>query len=201
MNAEGQAIKRFERNFRGMVFSFSTSHGLDREDMMQEARLGILRAIRTYDDSRDCTLSTYMYECVLSRLKHVARDKGPIRIPAWVQEKNSDNKRHGREPIPIPTCVCLSDSGWEAMDRLSGQEDVGYSDVDRSLALQDLLQTVDPKNIPLVWMRYVEERTESDIAKQVGLAHWKVRYELKKSTRNVRRDVRARHLNLNEYLA
>ena len=54
--------------------------GCDAEDLIQIGHLGLLRAIRTFDPSRGCTLSTYAVPLILGEIRRFLRDDGIIKV-------------------------------------------------------------------------------------------------------------------------
>ncbi len=60
-----------------------TSHRsrLGRDDILQEARLAMLVAARTFDPGRGYAFSTYAYRVITNRLRNYLGDAGPIRVP------------------------------------------------------------------------------------------------------------------------
>lgn len=63
------------------------SHAADREDLLQEASLGLLRAMDRFDWHRGVRFSTYAHYWVKERiLTYVYGQNKTIRLPAWVQK-------------------------------------------------------------------------------------------------------------------
>ena len=52
--------------------------GVEDEDMVQEALMGLLAAVRTYREDRGATFTTYATACIRHRLLSVARHYGPL---------------------------------------------------------------------------------------------------------------------------
>ena len=96
---------------------------MDREDARQEARLGFLSAIRTYDPSRGVLLSTYLYHCATNYLIRFSRSTSPVRLPESLRKQLAllDRTEHalqgmlGRRPtdeelaasasVPLPSVI------------------------------------------------------------------------------------------------
>jgi len=62
---------------RKIAWSFHKTTGEDWEDLFQEAALGYLEAMHSYDPSRG-KISTYMWWCVTSRLKTYLRKESTL---------------------------------------------------------------------------------------------------------------------------
>lgn len=56
------------------------SRGYELEDLMQIGHLGLLKAIRTFDPSRGCALSTYAVPLILGEIRRFLRDDGIIKV-------------------------------------------------------------------------------------------------------------------------
>lgn len=76
--AEEKIVVRYTR----LVRIFSRPYflaGADSEDLIQEGMLGLLKAVREYDNTRDASFSTYAAICIRNRLysaiRSAARDK------------------------------------------------------------------------------------------------------------------------------
>lgn len=59
---------------RKVAWSFHETTGLDWDDLFQEAALAYLEAMKTYD-SRKGKVSTYAWNCIVSRLRNYLREE------------------------------------------------------------------------------------------------------------------------------
>lgn len=89
---------------RNIVARFE-GRGVDREDLIQIGSIGLLKAIRTFDPARGCTLSTYAVPLIFGEIRRHLRDEGPIKVSRTqkrlaarlAQERDRAIKR-GEEP-------------------------------------------------------------------------------------------------------
>jgi len=68
--AEEELISRYKRKATICARKFYILGG-DDEDLLQEAMLGLLKAVRTFDDEKGATFSTYAETCIRRRLMDV----------------------------------------------------------------------------------------------------------------------------------
>lgn len=67
----------------GLVRSLASrfvGRGTDFEDLHSLGRIGLLKAIRTFDTARGCTLSTYAVPLILGEIRRFLRDDGPLKV-------------------------------------------------------------------------------------------------------------------------
>ena len=67
----------------GLVKSIAsrfTGRGTDFEDLVQIGSMGLLKAIRTFDEERGCVFSTYAVPLILGEIRRHLRDDGPIKV-------------------------------------------------------------------------------------------------------------------------
>ena len=80
--------------------------GVEMEDLMQIATLGMIKAIRSFDFQRGTCFSTYAVPLIFGELRRHMRDEGPIKVgryykklgAALMNAKNQILTEEGREP-------------------------------------------------------------------------------------------------------
>ena len=90
---------------RSIVFRFR-DRGVEEEDLMQIATLGLIKAIRSFDRERGTCFSTYAVPLVFGELRRHLRDEGPIKVgraykklgAELMNAKNRILLEEGREP-------------------------------------------------------------------------------------------------------
>lgn len=68
----------------GLVTSIASrflGRGTDMEDLIQIGNIGLLKAIRTFDQKRECAFSTYAVPLIFGEIRRFLRDDGPIKVP------------------------------------------------------------------------------------------------------------------------
>ncbi len=104
-----------ESMLRALVHKYS-SYGADREDLYQEASLGLLRAMDRFDWHRGVRFSTYAQYWVKERiLAFLYGQNKTIRLPAWVQKLwgkvHALTTERGRQPevAELSKELCVSE--------------------------------------------------------------------------------------------
>ena len=67
----------------GLVKSIASrfvGRGTDFEDLVQIGSMGLLKAIRTFDEERGCLFSTYAVPLILGEIRRYLRDDGPLKV-------------------------------------------------------------------------------------------------------------------------
>lgn len=90
---------------RSIAFRFR-DRGVELEDLMQIATIGMLKAIRGFEPERGTCFSTYAVPLIFGELRRHLRDEGPMKVgryykklgAALMQVKNRIVTEEGREP-------------------------------------------------------------------------------------------------------
>ena len=80
--------------------------GTDMEDLMQIGMIGLIKAVRSFDFSRNTAFSTYAVPLITGEIRRHLRDDGLIRVSrsykqigvALLRERNRIRMQQGREP-------------------------------------------------------------------------------------------------------
>ena len=56
------------------------------EDLKQAAYEGLLKALKRFDPSKGVLFSTYAVHCMIGEIRHDLRDRGPFKVPEWIQD-------------------------------------------------------------------------------------------------------------------
>ena len=84
---EAGIVLKFEGLVRAAARRFE-ARGVERDDLMQEGRIALVRAARTFDSGGGASFPTWARHCVDGALAHAVRDTGhTIRRPGWLQEE------------------------------------------------------------------------------------------------------------------
>jgi RNA polymerase sporulation-specific sigma factor len=78
-----RATERLVKQNGGLVshiaFRF-LGRGQELEDLIQIGHMGLLKAIRTFDPTRECAFSTYAVPLIFGEIRRFLRDDGPIKV-------------------------------------------------------------------------------------------------------------------------
>ena len=104
--------------------------GTDTEDLIELGNIGLLKAIRSFDASRNCAFSTYAVPLIFGEIRRFLRDDGPIKVSrnqkrlgaALMQEKERRQK-NGECDVHISvlaeSCGVTTEEASEALDAIS----------------------------------------------------------------------------------
>ncbi|WP_083810626.1 sigma factor [Parasynechococcus marenigrum] len=93
----------------GMIASRQTRRGpKERDDLEQEARVGLIRGWERFDPRRGLKLSTFLSTATNGQVLHFRRDRAvTIRVP-WLFKLPSDSLSFAPYPLPGMDLVCRS---------------------------------------------------------------------------------------------
>ena len=94
-----EAVDRLLTKYKPLVLHLTRARfliGGDRDDLVQEGMIGLLKAIRDYDPARESRFQTFAALCIDRQISHA--------IEASLREKNQ----------PLNSYVSLTDEEWEA---------------------------------------------------------------------------------------
>ena len=78
-----RATDRLVRQNGGLVNHIAMrflGRGQELEDLIQIGNMGLLKAIRTFDPTRECAFSTYAVPLIFGEIRRFLRDDGPIKV-------------------------------------------------------------------------------------------------------------------------
>jgi RNA polymerase sigma-B factor len=188
------------------------------EDLVQVASLGLIKAVKRFDESRGVSFSSYAVPTITGELKRYFRDTvWAVHVPRGMQERAlavnqaivAITEQSGR----VPTHRELADrmqldkqeirdalGAYDAFDAASldapvhgpddpgqqqprtetiGSADEGYELVDDRLAVNAAVRTLPTRERRVLHMRFVEDRTQADIAARIGVSQMQVSRILK----------------------
>jgi len=170
------------------------------EDLEQVAMLALVRAARRYDPSRGVPFSGYATPSILGEIKRHFRDRAwSMRVPRPLQElylqakAARDEMAHETGVVPtLPELAdrlqCSTEHLLEAMEAgsnfrpasIDGLDEVrsqqlpsaegGYERVLDHHRLGELLPRLSPAERRILQLRFVDERTQSSIAEELGVS-------------------------------
>ena len=174
--------------------------GVDYEDLFQIGAIGLVKAAKAFDESKNLKFSTYAVAKIIGEIKTYLRDNGEIKIPRSVKEQkfkiekaNSQLlKELGREPkiseisrytgIPTEDIIYALDA-TQATVSLDLPPDEGgitvYSDtkedetLDRIMVSQ-MLSSLPPDERRLIVLRFFADKTQAEISRTLGISQVQV---------------------------
>lgn len=190
--------------------------GCEKEDLHQIGAIGLLKAIDKFDTTYQVCFSTYAVPLILGEIKRFLRDDGPLKVSRSTKHIASEaaritdeiQKREGRLPgiLEIAALLkCTPEEIVRAQDAIMPPESLSTILKDGNLTLEDCLpdkhgesefldrldlkaavQDLTPREKSIIIMRYFQDKTQSEIAKKLGVSQVQVSRLEKKILTNFR---------------
>ena len=191
-----------------MIYKLANSFSYNsREDLYQVGILGLINAYRKYDSSLGIKFSTYAYPFILGEMKKYIRENNGIKISRDIiyLSKRLDklieilkNKTH-RNPTTSELASILEVSEWKIVEALGIRnciksldeyvnDDVNISYIDTikksdgidEIEFNDMLSTLSDTEREIISEKYFYDKSQSEIASNLGYSQAKVSREEKK---------------------
>ena len=170
--------------------------GVDYEDLFQIGALGLIKAARGFDESKNLKFSTYAVAKIMGEIKTYLRDNGEIKISRSIKEQKFKIERThtellrelGREPrlseiskrcgIPVDDIVYALDATQSTISLDLPPEEGGITvgsdaqeekTIDRVIIAQ-LLSYLDADERKLIVLRFFQDKTQAEVSKELNLS-------------------------------
>ncbi|HSJ72073.1 MAG TPA: SigB/SigF/SigG family RNA polymerase sigma factor [Acidimicrobiia bacterium] len=189
--------QRLASRFRG--------RSVDRDDLIQVARFGLINAINRFDPDRGVKFTTYAGRTIIGELKHHFRDHAwSLRVPRSLQNLWLEVSRAvdpltqslGRVPtiteiseyLAVPAEDVLEaldagsafsvgsldqpvgDEGGSVVGDLIGSLDAALDLADERSSIAEHLRALPDRERTILYLRFYEGRTQSEIAQEIGVS-------------------------------
>lgn len=191
--------------------------GYEIEDLYQIAVIGFIKSIKKFDTSFDVKLSTYAVPYILGEIKRYIQQDGPIKISRSIKELlykiseiQKEYLKRGKE-ITIEELakeVNLSkedvvialestrkvnsiyetddDNDMELIEKIDSGEDEQNKIINKMVIL-DLMNSLADKEKKIIILRYFRGKTQSEVAKIVGVNQVQISRIEKRVLENMRK--------------
>lgn len=185
------------------IVSRFTYGAIEREDLMQIGIIGLIKAIKNFDLTYDNAFSTYAVPRILGEVRRGLRDDNPVYVCRSLKEMNQAihkverefTQEHDKKPtiteisqimnIPIEKiseCLnaALKPSSLQQQIGESGELEQFISGKDgeeiwlSEISLKDGIESLPERLAYVVRARYFEEKTQGEIAKNLGVSQVQV---------------------------
>ena len=204
MIKESPSFDETVSNNLGLVHSCANrfkGRGIEYDDLYQAGCLGLVKAAKNFDSSLGFAFSTYAVPVILGEIKRLFRDGGSVKIGRALKEKSrfAMQKKEeitvilGREPTVSELASELGTDAAETAMLLNacapvvsltiGEEGENQFDipveshesrVSDSVALRQILMSLDKKERLLIQCRYFNNMTQSATARILGMTQVQV---------------------------
>jgi RNA polymerase sigma-B factor len=178
----------------------------DCEDLVQIASVGLVNPLGRFDPERGFSFSTFAVPTILGELRRHFRDRGwSVHVDRGLKERHAKveeaiaelSKRFGRSPsvAEISDQVQLQEEEevLEAIDAGNAHHalsiDAGTPEDDGE-AIAPILDELSKRDRVIVHMRFVEDKTQTEIANRVGVSQMQVSRILRSTLERLRECVR-----------
>ena len=173
--------------------------GHELDDLYQIAVIGFIKSIKKFDTSFDVRLSTYAVPYILGEIKRYIQLEGPIKVSRSIKEllyKISEIQKEylkkGKEitidelakevnmpkeeivialesKLPVNSIYeSDDDNNTELIDKISSGVDEQNKIVNKVVIL-DLIDNLNEKEKQIILLRYFRGKTQTEVAKEVGV--------------------------------
>lgn len=184
------------------------NRGYEYEDIFQIGSIGLVKAIKNFDDSFNVKFSTYAVPMIIGEIKRFLRDDGMIKVSRNIKslsrkihfDKEELTRKLDREPtieelaefskiskeeivLAMESANSLQylydtihqDDGAPVLliDKLS-EKGVEDSEMINRIALKEALRSLDIKSRQIIMLRYFKDKTQVQVAKQLGISQVQV---------------------------
>lgn len=185
-------VKRFKNKY------------IEYEDLIQLGSLGLIKAINNFDTSYNVKFSTYAVPMITGEIKRFIRDDGAIKVSRAVKLLSSKItqfvdrfiKEFSREPnveeiatefgiekeeviyaldsshMPVSLYDKYDDDGKNLIEKLPSNDN--QDDVIDKIVLRDCIKDLSDREKLIIYLRYYKDRTQSDIARIIGISQVQV---------------------------
>ena len=203
MEAREELVKQNLALVKYIVKRF-LDRGHEYEDLYQYGCIGLVKAIDRFDTGYDVAFSTYAVPVIMGEIRRYLRDDGPVHVARSIHDNAVRIQRHrdqvmretGEEPSLEDIASALQMNREDVVLALNSvrrprslSEPVGQGSdmllmdalgkdvipaVDMRLTLAKLLRDLDETERSLIVKRYFSSRTQTEIAREMGLSQVQV---------------------------
>lgn len=179
-----------------------TGKGLEYDDLYQAGCVGLVKAADAFDPDRGLRFSTYAVPVILGEIRHLFREGGAVKIGRALKERSLRATRareqwlmqNNREPTVNELAVMLGVEPAEAAQAITAglpplsltrnsedqdeqidlPTDSPEDAITNRLALQQLLEQLEPQDRQLIHLRYIGQKTQQATAEKLGMTQVQV---------------------------
>lgn len=178
-----------------MIYKMSQRfYGVEKEDVVQAGFLGLTKAYRSYDPSKSAAkFSTYAYGFIWGEMYEAATGNRPIRVRkpemrlyrGVIKTKALLEEKYGRE-VPYEEACNFLHVDYELflsiLNSLSASVSIDSSfdtltkpdNTETMIMLKESMEALTPIERQIIKERYLEDKSQDETAKSLGLSQVKV---------------------------
>ena len=180
------------------------NRGYDKDDINQLGSMGLLRAINNFNTQMDVKFSTYAVPMIMGEIKRFLRDDGPLKVSRNIKRTASqilhfvettqaasgetpgvndiadalgisvEDVLNAQEATNPPDSIFSerNDGDRELLDYL--KDEIDESKLLTKIDIKSALASLPERDKTIIIMRYFLDKTQSDIAKKLGISQVQV---------------------------
>lgn len=177
-----------------LIYKMAQSfYGVDREDLIQAGYLGLTKAYKKYDANREVKFSTFAYGYIYGEMYEAATGNRPIRVrknelrlyKGVVRAKELLEAKFAR-PVSYEEVCAYTNTDYATflsiLNSMSAMVSVDAQELnlktrdntDDMILLRESMNTLTPLEKSVIKTRYMEDRSQNETAKVLGLSQVKV---------------------------
>lgn len=177
---------------------------IEYEDLFQLGTLGFIKAVNNFDASFGVRFSTYAVPMIAGEIKRYIRDNGAIKVSRSLKAQNQVinvfieeyRQKNSRDPsvkeiadymkieesdvvfimdsarYPISIHAEKDEDGLSLEDKLCSKEN--QDDYIEKVVLREAIDSFDERDKKIIFLRYYRDKTQSEIAKELGVSQVQV---------------------------
>ena len=174
--------------------------GIDYDDLYQAGCVGLIKAADGFDPQRGLCFSTYAVPLILGEIRHLFREGGAVKVSRSLRSlslqvarlREQLTEQLGREPTVEELATRLEKDPAEVAQAVGvslptisltanqedGQLDLPVESYEQAvtdrLALQQVLEQLEPRDRALIRLRYLGRQTQQATADRLGMTQVQV---------------------------
>ena len=175
----------------GLIWSIVkrfAGRGYEQEDLFQIGSIGLIKAVDKFYTSFDVQFSTYAVPMISGEIKRFLRDDGMIKVSRSMKEtaykayiaREKMEEKLKREPTLTEIAAEIGVTSeelaqaFDASAQIESLHKVIYQGDGSDISLMDKLSKLDKKERQLIYMRYYQDKTQTEIAGILGVSQVQV---------------------------
>lgn len=183
--------------------------GIEYDDLYGAGCVGLIKASKAFDTERGVKFSTYAVPVILGEIKRLFRDGGTIKVSRSIKElsmrlsrlREKFTNKEGREPTVEELCELSGEPCENVVEALNvalplislteSNDDSEHGQIDlptpapdleiaNRLSLEQIMSELEPKDRKLIYLRYFENKTQTQTAQILGMTQVQVSRREKK---------------------
>lgn len=176
--------------------------GIEYDDLYAAGCMGLVKAVDAFDEERGFKFSTYAVPVILGEIRRLFRDGGSVKVSRGlkelslkaVREREKFQTKCGRDPTISELAEILEVSIEDAAQAIGascppmsltqsdddggGQIDVkseaGDEEITNKIAIKQAIEELEENDKKIISMRYFLGKTQTEIAKELGMTQVQV---------------------------